>query len=110
MNRNNFKFYIAAQFLDVLSFEISHVVAKEMGFPEGSYTVMKLELGNLQSVRDFVDNLNAFKTFRPLDNLICNAAVYRPTDPEPAWTDDGFEMSMVSHIILYSSFQDIVVY
>lgn len=70
-------------------------VAKEMGFPDGSYTVMKLELGNLQSVRDFVDNLKAFKSFRPLDNLICNAAVYRPTDPEPAWTDDGFEMSMV---------------
>ena len=56
---------------------------------------MKLELGNLQSVRDFVDNLKAFKAIRPLDNLICNAAVYRPTDPEPAWTDDGFEMSMV---------------
>lgn len=74
-------------------------VAKEMGFPDGSYTVMKLELGNLQSVRDFVDNLKAFKAVRPLDNLICNAAVYRPTDPEPAWTDDGFEMSMgVNHL------------
>ena len=56
---------------------------------------MKLELANLQSVRDFVANLKAFKSVRPLNNLICNAAVYRPTDPEPAWTDDGFEMSMV---------------
>lgn len=73
-------------------------VAKEMGFPEGSYTVMKLELASLQSVRDFVANLKAFKSARPLTNLICNAAVYRPTDPEPAWTDDGFEMSMgVNH-------------
>ena len=68
-------------------------VANEMGMPESSYVVMKLELGSLQSVRDFVDNLKIFKT-RPLDNLICNAAVYRPTDPEPAWTDDGFEQSM----------------
>lgn len=56
---------------------------------------MKLELANLQSVRDFVANLKAFKTARPVDNLICNAAVYKPTDPEPAWTDDGFEMTMV---------------
>jgi protochlorophyllide reductase len=69
-------------------------VAKEMGMPDNSYVVMKLELGNLQSVRDFVFNLKAFKSARPLNNLICNAAVYKPTDPEPAWTDDGFEQSM----------------
>ena len=62
---------------------------------------MKLELANLQSVRDFVANLKAFKTARPLDNLICNAAVYKPTDPEPAWTDDGFEMTMVRNNLCY---------
>lgn len=74
-------------------------VAKELNFPEGSYVVMKLELANLQSVRDFVANLKAFKSARPVNNLICNAAVYKPTDPEPAWTDDGFEMSMgVNHL------------
>lgn len=74
-------------------------VAKEKGLPDGSYTVMKLELANLQSVRDFVKNLKAFKSARPLNHLICNAAVYKPTDPEPAWTDDGFEMSMgVNHL------------
>mmetsp|Transcript_32862 Transcript_32862/g.59267 ORF Transcript_32862/g.59267 Transcript_32862/m.59267 type:complete len:427 (-) Transcript_32862:384-1664(-) len=69
-------------------------VAEEMGLDKNSYLVMKLELASLQSVRDFVSNLKAFKSVRPLDNLICNAAVYRPTDPEPAWTDDGFEQSM----------------
>jgi protochlorophyllide reductase len=69
-------------------------VAREMGMPDNSYVVMKLELGSLQSVRDFVFNLKAFKSIRPLNNLVCNAAVYRPTDPEPAWTDDGFEASM----------------
>jgi len=74
-------------------------MAKKLGFPEGSYTVMKLELANLQSVRDFVANLKAFKSARPLNSLICNAAVYKPTDPKPAWTDDGFEMSMgVNHL------------
>ena len=70
-----------------------------MGMPDNSYVVMKLELGSLQSVRDFVANLKAFKSARPLNHLICNAAVYKPKDPSPAWTDDGFEMSMgVNHL------------
>jgi protochlorophyllide reductase len=73
-------------------------VAKEKGMPDGSYVPMLLELGSLQSVRDFVANLKAFKSARPLNNLICNAAVYLPTDPEPSWTDDGFEMSMVRNM------------
>jgi protochlorophyllide reductase len=74
-------------------------LAIERDFPSGSYVVMKLELASTQSVRDFVANLKAFKSARPVNNLICNAAVYRPTDPEPAWTDDGFEMSMgVNHL------------
>jgi len=78
--------------------EKAKIVAKEMNMPEGSYLPMKLELASLQSVRDFVANLKAFKSARPLNYLICNAAVYRPTDPEPAFTDDGFEMSMgVNH-------------
>lgn len=73
--------------------------AKDKGMPDNSYTVMKLELASLESVRDFVKNLKAFKSARPLTHLICNAAVYKPTDPEPAWTDDGFEMSMgVNHL------------
>lgn len=74
-------------------------VAMEEGMPENSYTTMKLELGNLQSVRDFASNLKAFLGPRHLDHLICNAAVYRPTEPDPIFTDDGFEMSMgVNHL------------
>lgn len=82
----------------VRDIEKAKKVAKQMKMPKGSYVPMKLELGSLQSVRDFVANLKAFKSARPLSHLICNAAVYRPTDPEPAWTDDGFEMTMgVNH-------------
>lgn len=77
----------------------SFTVAKEMGMPDNSYVVMKLELASLQSVRDFVANLKAFKAARPLNHLICNAAVYLPKDPQPKWTDDGFEMSLgVNHL------------
>lgn len=74
-------------------------IAKEMGFPSNSYTVVKLELGSLESVRNFVFNLKAFKGPRALDRLVCNAAVYLPADPKPRFTEDGFEMSMgVNHL------------
>ena len=74
--------------------------AKEVGIKKGDYLAMKLELGSFQSVKDFVDNLKSFTLARPsINHLICNAAVYRPADPEPAWTDDGFEMSVgVNHL------------
>jgi len=73
-------------------------LAKKL-MPEDSYAVIKLELASLKSVRDFVANLKAFKSARPLTHLICNAAVYKPANPEPEWTDDGFEMSMgVNHL------------
>ena len=53
----------------------------------------------LASVRSFVFNLKVFKATRPLDALVCNAAVYLPADPEPRFTEDGFEMSMgVNHL------------
>merc|ERR1712078_192850 len=74
-------------------------VAKEMGFPANSYTVIKCELGSFKSVRDFVFNLRAFKGPRGLDALVCNAAVYLPADPKPRFTEDGYEMSMgVNHL------------
>jgi len=74
-------------------------VAKAEGISSNSYTAMKLELASLQSVRDFVKNLKAFKSARPLNHLICNAAVYLPADPKPRFTDDGFEMSLgVNHL------------
>lgn len=79
--------------------ERSTEIAKSMKFPSNSYTVVKLELGSLESVRNFVFNLKAFKGPRALDALVCNAAVYLPTDPKPRFTEDGFEMSMgVNHL------------
>mmetsp|Transcript_3165 Transcript_3165/g.4396 ORF Transcript_3165/g.4396 Transcript_3165/m.4396 type:complete len:411 (+) Transcript_3165:70-1302(+) len=79
--------------------ERAESIAQEMGFPKNSYTVLKLELGSLESVRNFVFNLKAFKGPRGLDRLVCNAAVYLPKDPNPRFTEDGFEMSMgVNHL------------
>lgn len=66
--------------------------AKGAGMPKENYTVMHLDLSSLESVRQFVDNFR--RSERPLDVLVCNAAVYLPTAKEPTYTADGFELSV----------------
>jgi len=74
-------------------------VAQENQLSKNDYVAMKLELASLQSVKDFVRNLKLFLPARPINHLICNAAVYKPADPVPSWTDDGYEMSLgVNHL------------
>eukprot|EP00617_Octactis_speculum_P027425 CAMPEP_0185766260 /NCGR_PEP_ID=MMETSP1174-20130828/35803_1 /TAXON_ID=35687 /ORGANISM="Dictyocha speculum, Strain CCMP1381" /LENGTH=389 /DNA_ID=CAMNT_0028449839 /DNA_START=102 /DNA_END=1271 /DNA_ORIENTATION=- len=74
-------------------------VAAEIGLPPNKHAILELELSSLASVRKFVFNLKAFKSNRPLDRLVCNAAVYLPKDPEPSYSEDGYEMSMaVNHL------------
>ncbi|CAG9461854.1 unnamed protein product [Pedinophyceae sp. YPF-701] len=65
---------------------------KANNFPPGSATILHLDLASLTSVRKFVDAFRA--EGRPLDCLVANAAVYLPTDKEPTYTADGFEMAV----------------
>ncbi|CAM8937386.1 unnamed protein product [Rhodiola kirilowii] len=66
--------------------------AKSVGMTKENYTIMHLDLASLDSVRQFVDNYK--KSGRPLDVLVCNAAVYLPTAKEPTYTAEGFEISV----------------
>lgn len=66
--------------------------AKSVGITKENYTVMHLDLSSLESVRQFVDTFR--RSGRPLDALVCNAAVYLPTAKEPTYTADGFELSV----------------
>ncbi|KAL2937704.1 Protochlorophyllide reductase chloroplastic [Bienertia sinuspersici] len=66
--------------------------AKRVGMAKESYSVMHLDLASLDSVRQFVDNFR--RSGKPLDVLVCNAAVYLPTDKEPTFTAEGFELSV----------------
>ncbi|KAM7279431.1 hypothetical protein ACFE04_006565 [Oxalis oulophora] len=66
--------------------------AKSVGMDKENYTIMHLDLSSLDSVRQFVDNFK--RSERPLDVLVCNAAVYQPTAKEPSYTGDGFELSV----------------
>nr|BAC87879.1 protochlorophyllide reductase chloroplast precursor [Physcomitrium patens] len=66
--------------------------ARAVGMPKDSYTVIHCDLSSLNSVKQFVDNVR--QSGRPLDVLVCNAAVYLPTAKEPRYTADGFELSV----------------
>ncbi|PIA43483.1 hypothetical protein AQUCO_01900108v1 [Aquilegia coerulea] len=66
--------------------------AKSAGIAKENYTIMHLDLSSLESVKQFVDNFR--RSGRPLDALVCNAAVYQPTAKEPTFTADGFELSV----------------
>nr|DAD22955.1 TPA_asm: hypothetical protein HUJ06_024418 [Nelumbo nucifera] len=66
--------------------------AKAVGIAKENYTVMHLDLASLDSVRQFVDNFR--RSGKPLDVVVCNAAVYLPTAKEPTFTAEGFELSV----------------
>ena len=75
----------------------AQAVADELGLDPASYSVMELDLANLNGVRSFAEKFLA--SGRPLDCLCCNAAVYLPNQPEPSFTVDGYEESMqVNHL------------
>lgn len=56
-------------------------IADELGFDKSKHAVLELDLASFASVRSFVSKLNAIKG-RPLDRLVCNAAVYQPSLPK----------------------------
>jgi protochlorophyllide reductase len=69
--------------------------AQSVGIPKDAYTLMQIDLGSLESVRNFV------RTFREsgktLDALVCNAAIYMPLLKEPLRSPEGYELSMATN-------------
>jgi protochlorophyllide reductase len=70
-------------------------VAQEVGMAPGSYTVMHLDLGDLNSVRQFVTTFR--DSGKSLDALVCNAAIYMPLLKAPLYSPDGYELSMATN-------------
>jgi protochlorophyllide reductase len=83
-----------------------NIVAEEEGFDPKLFTVMKCDLCSFQSVRAFVEDLSRFKAGRPLDRLVCNAAVYQPSLAHAKYSADDIEQQMqtnyLSHFLLTS--------
>mmetsp|Transcript_1085 Transcript_1085/g.2787 ORF Transcript_1085/g.2787 Transcript_1085/m.2787 type:complete len:577 (-) Transcript_1085:193-1923(-) len=81
-------------------------VAEIDGFDMDHFTPLECELNSFASVRQFCDNLNEFRTEKPIDRLICNAGVYQPTLDYAKWSADNHEQTMqinfLSHFLMIS--------
>jgi retinol dehydrogenase-13 len=84
-------------------------VAKSFSGLRGSYEVMRLDLADLQSVRDFAAEF--LKKYDRLDGLACNAGLVT-MESEPQYTKDGFEMcigvSYFGHFLLTELLLDVL--
>lgn len=96
------KWYVIGAVRDLEKMEI---IADEEGFSK-DFTAMRCDLASFASVRQFVNDLKAFKIGKPLDRLVCNAAVYQPTLDYAKYTEDEIEQQLqinhLSHFLLTS--------
>jgi len=76
--------------------------AKKENISTEDFTIMQLDLASNDSVREFAKNLKVLG--RPLDALVCNAAVYLPNADKlfgggPQFSADGFEISFAANYL-----------
>jgi protochlorophyllide reductase len=69
--------------------------AEGVGMSPDDYSLMHIDLGSLESVRQFVADFRA--SGKSLDALVCNAAVYLPLLKEPARSPEGYEISVATN-------------
>ncbi|ANQ51459.1 SDR family NAD(P)-dependent oxidoreductase [Flammeovirga sp. MY04] len=68
-------------------------VAQGFSIYKGSYEIMRCDLADLQSVRDFVEEF--LSKHKKLDGLACNAGMVN-MENTPKYTKDGFEITMAA--------------
>jgi len=82
-------------------------VAEIDGFNMDNFHIMECELNSFASVHKFCDDLKDFQMAKPLDRLICNAAVYQPSLDYAKWSVDDHEQTMqinfLSHFLMVSN-------
>jgi protochlorophyllide reductase len=66
-----------------------------VGIPADHYQIRPIDLASLASVRDFVQEFQ--QSGKPLDALVCNAAIYMPLIKEPLRSPEGFELTMATN-------------
>ncbi len=69
--------------------------AQALGMAAGSYTILPIDLGSLDSVRQFVTLFR--NTGKTLDALVCNAAIYMPLLKEPLRSPEGYELNVATN-------------
>jgi retinol dehydrogenase-13 len=89
--------------------EAGEEVAQSFSGLKGSWEVMKLDLADLQTVRDFATEF--LKKHDRLDGLACNAGMVS-MEREPVYTKDGFEITMAAsyfgHFLLTELLLDVL--
>jgi retinol dehydrogenase-13 len=89
--------------------DAGEAVAESFTGLKGSYEVMRCDLADLQSVRNFAANF--LKKYDRLDGLACNAGMVN-MGREPEYTKDGFEItwaaSYFGHFLLTELLLDVL--
>ena len=70
--------------------------ASSLGIPQERLHHLRIDLGDLESVRSGVETLVGSLGF-PIDALVVNAAVYKPRLKQPEWSPQGYEISMATN-------------
>lgn len=90
----------------VRDMEKMSAIAEEDGLDPSRFTVLPCDLQSFDSVRNFAKLVKDTVGDRPIDRLVCNAAVYQPSLSEAKWSEDGFEQQLqanfLSHFLLTS--------
>jgi protochlorophyllide reductase len=73
----------------------AEAAAKALGMVPDSYKLMKIDLGDLDSVRQFATTFRSMNL--PLTALVCNAAVYLPQLKAPMYSPQGYEISVATN-------------
>ena len=73
-------------------------VVEEEGLNAKDFTAFKCDLNSFESVREFARTLDKERLGRPIDRLVCNAALYQPL-VEPQWSKDGIEQQMQTNFL-----------
>ncbi len=73
----------------------AETAAQAVGIPQDHFTLLPIDLASLDSVRQFVEHFRA--SGRPLNALVCNAAIYMPLLKEPLRSPEGYELSVATN-------------
>lgn len=69
--------------------------AQSLNIPKENYTLLHIDLGSLDSVRQFISSFRSLN--RSLDALVCNAAIYMPLIKEPLRSPEGYELTVTTN-------------
>ena len=82
------------------------IIAELDEFDMENFTPMLCDLNDFACVRNFCDEVVKLANEKPIDRVVCNAAVYQPSLDYPKYSVDNIEQQMqtnfLSHFLMVS--------